>query len=209
MYKPIPYSVTRVYAVSPGNVERQIFSDDGMGCISVSWGNIANRDVTPPTLSMPGTMTVNATSPQGATVNYTVTASDPDNAAADLTISCTPPSGSTFASGATTVNCQAADPAHNATTGSFAINVNGAGAQTTALTATVGSFNLPKGTQTSLDAKLKSIQQALNANDTATACSSLTAFMNQVKAQSGKALTASQAAALLDAARQIQAVVGC
>ena len=83
----------------------------------------AAPDTTPPTLQLPGTITVNATSPQGAYVSYTVTATDPDNPSSQLSISCSPPSGTQFAIGSTTVNCTASDPSGNSTTGSFSIVV--------------------------------------------------------------------------------------
>ncbi len=82
-------------------------------------------DTTPPVLSLPTSpITVDATSPQGATVTYTVTATDPDNPPSQLTISCSPASGSTFPIGTTTVNCTASDPAGNSTSSSFQVVVN-------------------------------------------------------------------------------------
>jgi len=87
------------------------------------YGESAQQDTTPPTLSLPGTMTVNATDASGATVTYAVTATDPDNASANLTITCTPPSGSTFPIGTTTVSCSASDSAGNSASGSFQVIV--------------------------------------------------------------------------------------
>ena len=83
----------------------------------------AAPDTTAPTLQLPSTITVNATSPQGAYVSYTVTATDPDNPSNQLSISCSPASGTQFAIGSTTVNCSASDPAGNSTTGSFSVVV--------------------------------------------------------------------------------------
>jgi hypothetical protein len=80
-------------------------------------------DVTPPNLNLPGTITVNATSSNGATVSYDVNAWDPDNPPSDLTVSCSPASGSVFPIGTTTVNCTASDPAGNTATGSFQVGV--------------------------------------------------------------------------------------
>ena len=83
----------------------------------------AAPDTTAPTLQLPSTITVSATSQQGAYVSYTVTATDPDNPASQLTISCSPVSGSQFPIGNSTVNCSASDPAGNSTTGSFSVIV--------------------------------------------------------------------------------------
>jgi N-acetylneuraminic acid mutarotase len=167
-------------------------------------------DTTPPVLQLPGTITVDATSPGGAVVTYTVTATDPDNPPSQLTISCSPASGSTFPIGTTTVNCSASDPAGNTTTGTFVVHVEGAAEQTSDLTSQVNSFNLSsQGTQTSFDGQLQSVQADLAANNTAQACNDLTSFINHVNAQSGKKLTVAQANQLLAAATRIQAVLGC
>ncbi len=75
-----------------------------------------------------------ATSPAGATVNYTVTANDLVSGTVNAT--CTPASPHTFALGSTTVNCTARDAAGNTSTKSFAVKVQ------------YGSFigmNLPNG----------------------------------------------------------------
>ncbi len=82
-------------------------------------------------------------------------------------------------------------------------------AQISALINTVNSFQLPKGLQTSLDAKLQDALSAVNAGNTATACSDLTDFISEVHAQSGKKLTLAQADQLIAAATQIQVVLGC
>ena len=80
-------------------------------------------DTTSPVLYLPGTITTDATSAQGAVVTYIINASDPDNQAYQLTIDCIPPSGSTFPIGTTTVLCTARDPAGNTTSGSFQVTV--------------------------------------------------------------------------------------
>ncbi|WP_051549325.1 HYR domain-containing protein [Nocardioides sp. URHA0032] len=81
---------------------------------------IAVNDVTPPVVTVES-KTVEATSPSGASVSYD--ASAVDNVDGPLTPACTPPSGSTFALGATTVTCQATDAAGNTGTGTGTITV--------------------------------------------------------------------------------------
>jgi hypothetical protein len=183
-------------------------SDDTNSPVSGSF-QVVVKDVTAPTLSLPATITVTATSPSGAVATYTVTATDPDNASSQLTISCTPASGSTFAIGTTTVNCTASDPAGNSTSGSFQVVVNGAATQVTNLITTVNSFHLSKSLQTALDNKLQDVLKAINAGQTATACSELTDFIGHVQSQSGKGLTTSQATQLIAAATNIKKVLGC
>jgi hypothetical protein len=167
-------------------------------------------DTTPPVLALPGTITIDATSPQGAVVSYTVTATDPDNASSQLTINCSPASSSTFPIGTTTVTCTASDPAGNSATGSFLVVVKGAATQTSDLITLVDSFHLsPQGIQTSFDSQLQTVQADLAANNTAQACSDLTSFINHVNAQSGKHLTTDQANQLLAAATNIRNVLSC
>ena len=78
-------------------------------------------DSVSPSLAIPDNMAVEATSLAGATVNYSVTASDIVDGV--LSPGCLPASGSTFAFGITTVNCDVRDAATNISSGSFTVNV--------------------------------------------------------------------------------------
>jgi Ice-binding-like/HYR domain len=167
-------------------------------------------DKTPPILSLPGNLTVDATGPAGAVVTYTVTATDPDNSPSSLTLTCAPASGSTFPIGTTTVNCSAVDPAGNQAVGSFTVTVLGAAVQLSNLIATVDGFNLQPGVSNSFDAKLAAANDsAVQRPNTAAACNQLGAFINEAQAQSGNMLTAQQANQLIAAAAQVQATLGC
>ena len=77
------------------------------------------------------------------------------------------------------------------------------------LSTVVTSLNLSGGTGTSLISKLQTALAAIEVSDTATACDSLTAFINACQAQSGKKLTADQANQLIAAASQIKTQYGC
>jgi hypothetical protein len=79
------------------------------------------RDTTPPAIVVPAGITAEATGPSGAAATYAVSASD----LVDGTVmaSCSPASGSTFALGATTVNCSATDAAGNSGSASFTVTV--------------------------------------------------------------------------------------
>lgn len=87
------------------------------------------HDTTPPALTLPANITdVEATSPDGATVNFEATALDIVDGVVD--VSCTPASDSTFSLGTTMVNCSANDsaispelPNGNVATGSFSVTV--------------------------------------------------------------------------------------
>ena len=78
------------------------------------------RDTTPPTLELPTSLAVEATSGAGAVVDYSVTAVDSCGAAS---ATCTPPAGAAFALGLTPVVCLAVDQAGNSTTGQFSVTV--------------------------------------------------------------------------------------
>ena len=87
-----------------------------------SWGSIPHAsDTTPPTLSMPAAVVVEATSAAGAAVGFTVTATD--DVDPNPTVVCTPPSGSVFPLGVTTVGCTATDGSGNSASGSFTVAV--------------------------------------------------------------------------------------
>ena len=73
----------------------------------------------------------------------------------------------------------------------------------------VNSFNLHHGTANSLLVKLNHAQGALGAGDAAAACNDLASFINEVRAQSGKKLTAAQASQLTNEATLIRAAIGC
>jgi hypothetical protein len=73
----------------------------------------------------------------------------------------------------------------------------------------VQSFNLHDGTEASLISKAQDALAAIAASDTATACDSLTAFINASQAQSGKKLTAAQTQQLVAAATTIKTDLGC
>jgi hypothetical protein len=83
--------------------------------------NVNVVDKTPPKLTLPSDMTVQATSASGAVVKFTASASDIVDGSVPIT--CTPTSGSTFPVGTTTVTCSAKDKAGNSASGSFKVTV--------------------------------------------------------------------------------------
>jgi hypothetical protein len=78
-------------------------------------------DTTPPVLTLPANMTVEAVNASGAPVNFTASASDAVDG--PVAVACSPTSGSTFSFGTTTVNCSATDSHNNTASGSFTITV--------------------------------------------------------------------------------------
>jgi len=163
-------------------------------------------DTTPPVLSLPANITVNATDASGAVVTYTASATDAVEGSVPVT--CIPPSSSTFPIGTTTVNCSASDSQGNTANGSFTVTVKGSTAQIADLINLVSNLNLPNGIATSLITKL---DQALvfAAVKTAGACGKLNDFIAEVTAKTGRGISAADAAQLIASATQIKAVLGC
>ena len=167
-------------------------------------------DTTPPTITVPATITIDATSPAGAPLNYVVTATDTVDPYP--TVNCAPATGSTFPMGTTVVNCTAIDASGNSATANFTVIVTAPLGQILNLIASVNSFNIAKGIANSLDAKLQNVFDALNAakaGNLAAACNKIGAFINEVQAQAGQALTLAQANQFIAAANQVKASLGC
>jgi hypothetical protein len=78
-------------------------------------------DTTPPVVTVPGPITNEATSPDGAVVTFNATAEDVVDGSVEVT--CTPPSGSTFPIGTTTVTCTATDGSGNSSSATFDVIV--------------------------------------------------------------------------------------
>ena len=170
---------------------------------AVLWQLSAGDDRTAPLIIVPGPITVNATTPSGAVVTYSISATDPDDAVTAL--ACVPVSASTFPIGTTTVTCTASDAHRNTSSASFTVHVKGAGEQLTALQAAVTGVGPGK----SLAEKVSQTQTYLAANDLADACSTLTALIHELNAQAGKKISTAQATTLIGDANRIENVIGC
>ena len=189
------------------NEEGQIVGGSSTGGVwpsthAVLWNPAG--DATPPTITLPADIVVDATSPDGAPVTYAVTVTDDSDPSP--TVTCSPPSGSVFAIGDTTVACTASDAAGNVASASFQVHVRGADEQVAELIALVGTYGLGK-LGTSLHDKLVSVQRFLTAGKLQQAEDNLEAFIAQVDSQRGKGLTSDQADALESAARRILDVI--
>lgn len=175
------------------------FVDDGgrIGRIELA------ADESPPLLTVPTDITVDATSPSGAPVDFTVTATD--DVDPNPTVTCTPASGSPFPIGNTTVTCTATDKAANTGRASFSVTVRGAAEQLAELRADVHGV----GTGESLSAKVDAAQAAYSSGDERGTCEILDAVINFVDAQAGKHIPSDTADALIADATRIRAVLDC
>jgi hypothetical protein len=169
-------------------------------------------DTTPPVLTVPDDMVVEATSEQGTEVTYNVTAEDnvdgtatleedgttitQDDVGGNITITCEPPSGSEFPVGDTEVQCTATDEAGNVGgPETFTITVNpppppGPTTPTELIEKLISDIEnlegFPEGAKTRIVALLERALALLSDDNTrndASACNMIgTAFMNQVNA---------------------------
>ena len=94
---------------------------DAAGNTGSSSFTVTVSDTTDPILTVPENITVEATGPDGAEVDFEISASDLVDG--DVTVTCLPASGSIFDLGTTTVNCSATDLAGNEGTASFDVTV--------------------------------------------------------------------------------------
>jgi hypothetical protein len=77
------------------------------------------------------------------------------------------------------------------------------------LLAALGTAVIGVGPGTSLSDKVAQALAYLNSGDVSDTCSTLTAFINELRAQSGKTIPQVQAATLIASAQQIKTLLGC
>jgi hypothetical protein len=174
----------------------------GSSDIRVVRVHLPQADAEAPALTLPGSMTVDATGPDGAPVSFEVTATD-DGGEPEVT--CAPEPGTTFAIGTTAVTCIATDAAGNEASGSFEVTVRGAREQLADLLTAVAGV----GPGNSLAAKIRAAVGWLPDRALPLTCEPLRAFIREVQAQAGKRIPADQAAALVEDATRIRAVLAC
>jgi len=104
---------------------------DAAGNTSSGSFTVTVQDTTPPTLTLPGTVTRNINAATSTIVTYTATAADGPT---PITPTCTPPSGSSFSLGTTPVSCSATDASGNVATGGFSVVVQDTTAPTVSIT---------------------------------------------------------------------------
>ena len=169
------------------------------------------RDVTPPTISVPASFTVNATTSAGAQVSYSVSATDNVGV---TSLSCVPESRSEFPIGLTEVDCTASDAAGNRAAATFNVTVLGAHDQLVNLIAYITSLSLPNGTAQPLLNQLEAALRALGGNSHIS-CVKLNDFISLVETKasqgSGRAssVSSAQQAQSVGDARRICLVLGC
>ena len=164
-------------------------------------------DATPPVVTVPADMTVDATSPAGGKASYTASAED--DVDPSPTLDCTPSSGSVFPIGTTTVTCKAADATGNSGSASFKIRARGAGEQIADLTDKTLAYLDQPALKPALKAALQAVADAIAAKHPKAACVALDLYAAAVKLAPAKAFTAAEKTDLIGDAVRIKAVIGC
>ncbi len=120
-----PVAITSVppsgSAFALGTTQVTVSAVDAHGNAASEIFNVTVVDTTPPAITVPADMTVEATGPDGAVVDFTVMATDLVDG--DVNPVVVPTSGSTFALGETVVNVTATDEAGNEAEASFTVTV--------------------------------------------------------------------------------------
>lgn len=118
---PVTLSIASGSTFPLGTTTVSVSATDAAGNTATGTFTVAVVDTTPPTLSLPANITVEATGPDGAAAAYSATAHDVISG--DVAVTFSTPSGSTFPLGTTTVTGSATDAAGNTATGSFTVTV--------------------------------------------------------------------------------------
>jgi hypothetical protein len=151
-------------------------------------------------------MTVNATMPEGAVVNFETHASDNVGVAS---FSCSWTSGSVFPVGKTTVSCSATDAAGNPATASFDVTVLGANEQIANLIARVSGMNLNSGVAQPIIAQLETAYRSPGSNDPHVSCIKMSDVIDKLSAASASEIAPVVQHEMIEDARRIMVVLGC
>ena len=163
-------------------------------------------------VNVPGNISVVTNSPKGHAVSYVLpTTSDEVGETSATVAECFPASGSTFPIGTTTVTCAAidSDDSSSPVTASFTVTVQDIGRLLRDMITQIHSLHLGLQVDQRLVHLLHQTLRATRHDATEAACGALARFVDEVEAQSGRALTQRQARVLLAEAQPIQAAVGC
>jgi hypothetical protein len=118
-----------------GTTQVDLWATDNAGNTGHGYFNVTVQDTTPPALTLPANMTLEANIPAGRVVTYSASATDIVDGS--VAVSCSPASGSTFPIATTIVGCSATDAHGNTANGSFAITIQDTTAPTLNLPANI------------------------------------------------------------------------
>ena len=167
-------------------------------------------DSTPPSITCPANITVEATCPSGAIATYTAPVGTDNCPGATTVRTAGPASGSIFPIGNTTVTYTTTDSSGNSTSCSFTVTVLTPQAVLQNLIASVNASSLNGTQKNGLLAKLNAALTAINNGQTNVACNKLSDFINSVGTLvSHGDITAAQGQAWINSANHVRNVIGC
>ncbi|HTB80803.1 MAG TPA: HYR domain-containing protein [Opitutaceae bacterium] len=118
---PVTFNIASGSTFPLGTTTVMATAADAAGNMTAGSFTVTVRDTTPPILTLPANLVLEATGPAGAIATFTASASDIVDGIVPVTLSL--PSGSIFPLGTTTVTATTTDAAGNRTTGAFTITV--------------------------------------------------------------------------------------
>jgi hypothetical protein len=119
--RPVTFSVASGSLFALGTTTVTATATDASGNVAHGEFVVEVVDTTPPALTLPAPLVVEATGPDGAAATFTATAHD--IVSGSLAVTLTPPSGSLFPVGTTSVVASAMDAAGNVGQGTFTVTV--------------------------------------------------------------------------------------
>ncbi len=173
---------------------------DGSGNTASAIQSITVKDVEAPSLTAPVNFWVNAASPSGAQVIWSLQAND-NVAVASLV--CTSASGSVLPVGSNTISCTAADAAGNKTSVSFIVSVVDAPTQTMNLIQYIEGLGLDNGLTNPL---VNQLRAAFDGGSSS--CKKMNDFLDMLRKKGGE-IPEEQVSIMTTEAKRIMNVMTC
>jgi hypothetical protein len=174
---------------------------DASGNIATAVQSITVKDVEAPSLTAPANRTVDATSPSGVIVFFSLESHD--NVAVSSLV-CTPLSGSRLPIGDNPISCTAYDAAGNHTSASFVVSVTNAPIQTRNLIAEIQALGLSDGLAYPL---INQLRAALDGDGNA--CKKMDDFLDLLSKKGGAEISPEDMASFRNEAIRICNVMPC
>jgi hypothetical protein len=199
-------SISNVQASDAGTYSVETTGTCGTATQSAS----LTLDSTPPSITCPANVTVEATCPSGAIATYTAPVGTDSCPGVTTTRTAGQASGSVFPIGSSTVTYTATDSSGNSTSCSFTVTVLTPQAVIQNLIASVSASSLSGTQKNGLLAKLNAALSAINNGQTNVACNKLSEFINSVGTLvSHGDITAAEGQSWINSANHVRNTIGC
>jgi hypothetical protein len=198
--------ISNVQASDAGSYSVETTGNCGTATQSAS----LSLDSTPPSITCPANITVEASCPTGAIATYTAPVGTDNCPGVTTTRTAGLASGAVFPIGNTTVTYTATDSSGSSTSCSFTVTVLTPQVVLQNLIGSVNASSLTGTQKNGLLAKLNAALNAINSGQTNVACNKLSDFVNSVaNLVSHGDITAAQGQAWINSANHIRNAIGC